>query len=105
MRVVCLKQLGLLVVVAAGAGVGCGEREPTATSTVTSELHPMPKASPFEAKVRQSNLVADQDGFARKTIRICRTPGAWRSRDAPSGSPPTTRGRIASTAKTGSWAR
>ena len=69
MRVVCLNQLGLLVAVAAGigAGVGCGEAGTEATSTVTSELHPMPKASPFEAKVRQSNLVADQDGFARKT--------------------------------------
>jgi uncharacterized protein (TIGR03118 family) len=67
MRVVCLKQLGLLVAVAAGAGVGCGEDGATATATVTSELHPMPSAPAFEAKVRQSNLVADQNGFARKT--------------------------------------
>lgn len=74
MRVVRLKQVGLWVAVAAGAGVGCGQEAPTSgptptpgpTSTATSELTPVSKPNP-ESIVKQSNLVADQDGRARKT--------------------------------------
>jgi len=65
MRIVGLKQLGLWVSVAVGAGVGCGESA-TDTTTKVSAL-PTPAAPSFESIVRQTNLVADQDGFARKT--------------------------------------
>jgi uncharacterized protein (TIGR03118 family) len=66
MRIVRLKQIGLLASMAAGAGFGCGGSATDATTTKSSEL-PTPAAPSFESIVKQTNLVADQDGFARKT--------------------------------------
>ena len=67
MRFIRVGQLGLLVAVAAGAGFGCGDSGASPTVSATSELQPRRKLNPFESKVKQSNLVADQMGFARKT--------------------------------------
>src|SRR5436190_20747322 len=74
MRVIRWSQPGLLVAVVAavaGGGIGCGESgsTPTASTTTssTSELVPRRKLNPFEGKVKQSNTVADQNGFAAVT--------------------------------------
>jgi uncharacterized protein (TIGR03118 family) len=66
MRMVRLKQVGLCASVAIGAGFGCSESGTDATTSKTSTL-PTPAAPSFESIVRQTNLVADQAGFARKT--------------------------------------
>ena len=66
MRVVRLIQVGLWVAIAAGAGIGCSEDGTPPVSDATSELKPVRRVRP-EAVVKQTNLVADQKGFARKT--------------------------------------
>lgn len=67
MGIVRSKHVGLLLVGVVGAGVGCGETGTEPTSTATSELTPMAKPARIESVAKQTNLVADQPGFARKT--------------------------------------